>query len=465
MANGNTYTLQEFGQKVKDKYPEYNDVDNTELAKKVLVKYPEYNEFIVKEQEDVQAAVGAGYGDYYFNATPDEVKEMSSEIDEQNEVRLPVPDETKDKDVNVARSMWSSFQAGSAGLGAGIARVPAFIYDLAAMPQNKLSQLPGLSGLEVTAPEWLRDNPIAVYYDKQVELLNETKKKYDKTITGYLKVGEYGKALGLLGNEVTETLPLMVGLAMGGYAGIGYTQSIAGMGALSGAEKRKEIEDIDASEVVKTWIALIHGLAEGIMESLGTMKIAAIGRQLYSKLGTKAADKAIKKGFMASLGGAMKRFYPITGAIGEGIEEAATTFTQNLNDRFNNVDPERNPFDGVNDSFIVGAAAGGLMTGTIATTSKIQKKGAVELNQEPIVEEKVKEEEIKPTEPKIEPVTEEKEVTKGKVSVEEKKPSGEEIEVAKVKEKEAEISKEVKLKEEEEYKKKGPEGLRAMRGP
>lgn len=40
----------EFAQKVKTKYPEYNDMDNLELAQKIVAKYPEYAETVTFEQ-------------------------------------------------------------------------------------------------------------------------------------------------------------------------------------------------------------------------------------------------------------------------------------------------------------------------------------------------------------------------------------------------------------------------------
>ena len=51
------YTLEEFGQFIKDSYPEYANVDNVVLAEKMLVKYPEYANRIVgseplKKKED-----------------------------------------------------------------------------------------------------------------------------------------------------------------------------------------------------------------------------------------------------------------------------------------------------------------------------------------------------------------------------------------------------------------------------
>ena len=56
------YTLEEFGQLIKDKYPEYADIDNVTLAQKMLEKYPEYSEQVtmdvveepVKKKEETQ---------------------------------------------------------------------------------------------------------------------------------------------------------------------------------------------------------------------------------------------------------------------------------------------------------------------------------------------------------------------------------------------------------------------------
>src|SRR3972149_11835751 len=47
-------TLEELGQKVKQKYPVYKDIDDTELADKVIKKYPQYLEFLDQPQQSVQ---------------------------------------------------------------------------------------------------------------------------------------------------------------------------------------------------------------------------------------------------------------------------------------------------------------------------------------------------------------------------------------------------------------------------
>ena len=43
-----TYTVDEFAKMVKDKYPDYADVDNNVLVDKMVNKYPQYKDSIKK---------------------------------------------------------------------------------------------------------------------------------------------------------------------------------------------------------------------------------------------------------------------------------------------------------------------------------------------------------------------------------------------------------------------------------
>ncbi len=48
-------TLEEFGAKIKTKYPQYADVSDTDLGQKMISKFPEYKEAVVCE-------IGSGAG-------------------------------------------------------------------------------------------------------------------------------------------------------------------------------------------------------------------------------------------------------------------------------------------------------------------------------------------------------------------------------------------------------------------
>ena len=50
-------TLKELGQKVKQKYPVYKDIDDTELADKVIKKYPQYLELLDQPQQSAQQPI------------------------------------------------------------------------------------------------------------------------------------------------------------------------------------------------------------------------------------------------------------------------------------------------------------------------------------------------------------------------------------------------------------------------
>ena len=43
-------TLEQFGQKIKAKYPQYNDIDDILLSQKILAKYPQYSTQIMTEE-------------------------------------------------------------------------------------------------------------------------------------------------------------------------------------------------------------------------------------------------------------------------------------------------------------------------------------------------------------------------------------------------------------------------------
>jgi hypothetical protein len=44
--------LQEFGQTIKKKYPQYNNIEDVDLAKKIIEKYPQYQSKITKKEEN-----------------------------------------------------------------------------------------------------------------------------------------------------------------------------------------------------------------------------------------------------------------------------------------------------------------------------------------------------------------------------------------------------------------------------
>ena len=47
----------EFSKKIKEKYPQYSDVDDKELAEKIIAKYPEYSDITFDVEPGKQEGV------------------------------------------------------------------------------------------------------------------------------------------------------------------------------------------------------------------------------------------------------------------------------------------------------------------------------------------------------------------------------------------------------------------------
>lgn len=52
-------TIDEFGKTIKQKYPQYQDIDDSELGQKMIEKYPQYNDMVLGQKETKQPVVNA----------------------------------------------------------------------------------------------------------------------------------------------------------------------------------------------------------------------------------------------------------------------------------------------------------------------------------------------------------------------------------------------------------------------
>ena len=52
-------TYAEFAAKIKEKYPQYSDMDDMELAKKIVDKYPDYGESVIFEDVKKKDTIGS----------------------------------------------------------------------------------------------------------------------------------------------------------------------------------------------------------------------------------------------------------------------------------------------------------------------------------------------------------------------------------------------------------------------
>ncbi len=279
----------------------------------------------------------------------------------------------------------NSLLRGSSKLGTMLAETPAFIYDVAAMPQNFISGLVG--GEQVSSGTFketfdLPDNKVSEYYKEQTQI-NQDKfnQKYDKGITDYVSNGEYSKAFGLLGNSIVESAPTTIGLAVANAGGVKVVQSILGSGAVFGAGKKDELDEQapNMDEQAKMGVALSNGLFEGIFEQFGITKLGSITRDALLKDGKEAAYKLALDGFKQTYRPVITKYLGTSAE--ESLSEAATQFAQNAVDKYSGYKPDMNLSDGVVDAAIVGFGAGagyGLLAGK--TTEEVQKQKVERVN-------------------------------------------------------------------------------------
>lgn len=306
----------------------------------------------------------------------------------------PVSEETKakepagpDDDQSYIGELGESlFERGLARLYSMVSKVPSFLYTIASVPQNAIADAGQAAGVDLEAirpmtPAQITertgiDNPVANYYDKvAAESQAKQTAKYNNTITGFISEGDYTNAAKLAGNQIAESIPVMVGIAATRGAGVSSGATVVGGGAVFGAQKYSDIQNTNLPENVKVFNATLTGLTEGVLENLGTGKIVDAGREILASSGKEAAQAFFKQSFSEMYKTALRKLYVVTAPIAEGVEEAATTFSQNAIDKYSGVNPNVNLTDGMLDSFIVGAGSGVAMSAPISAYSKIVNRG------------------------------------------------------------------------------------------
>lgn len=272
-------------------------------------------------------------------------------------------------------------------LNANLAKTPEFIYNLAALPQNAISDVFDIPILEVSAEKVKKDlginNEVAQYYDNEIKKLAYLDAKYSASqgsITELVKKGNYKDAAKLLGEQIVESLPTTALIASTGGLGASPTAITLGGGAVFGAAKYDEIKDReDLTEAEKTSISFSTGLVEGLFENIGTANLGRAAKEIFLKEGAETAAKQLKQTFVETYKEALKKYMPISGALSEGLEEAGTQFAQNAIDIYGGVEPDKKITDGVIDAFIVGTGSGAIISApTLLTKKRTQEVAKVE---------------------------------------------------------------------------------------
>lgn len=253
---------------------------------------------------------------------------------------------------SVAWKALAAFNKGAAGMGASIARVPNLAASAVLFPYNKAQEMAG--GEQINYPA---SNPVADFLDRQAASYGTVTPEMNESVVGEIAKGNYKKAGESAAYQVVAQIPqLMAQFATAGGSKVAQASSLVGLGAMSAADKNKELVDKGISPAAALPDALATGTIESATESLGTFAfIENMSKALVQKAGRQGALEVFK-----SMGKVM-----LAGGATEGTEEAVGQFAQGMLDYGTGLDPDalKNLPENVLNAGLLGALTGGVATG------------------------------------------------------------------------------------------------------
>lgn len=282
---------------------------------------------------------------------------------------------------------------------AGIAKLPRYVYELAAVPQNFIAD-------KLNAPEWRAEyddllyndgaaivSPLTAldrvgdYYAGKAEEFKAKQTKYDAGVFDSLKEGRYGDAGSQIVNNIVASAPQMLLMAMTDGAGsvgkLGNVSKTAINSLPFASSKANEIrDDENIPTYAKPIISALYGLSEVIPDqAFGSQ---AIIRKIQSQITEEGVEAGLRTGKDLAEGYIKKAFSnikePLSDLAKNSLEEMSTQFSQNLIDKIA-VDPNKDLMEGVVDAGIIGAVQGGGL-GSISAVIGKSKENIAKKNEQ-----------------------------------------------------------------------------------
>lgn len=348
-------TKSQFITSIRNKYPQYKNIDDDVLYDKIISKYPSYEERIMKE-EPVELKKKEDQ-----DSTLEETDLVSQQIKDSSDISKTIAEEKYDKG---DYEFDDRFSAGANDVMASISRIPSFITEqvatvIGAFDSDFKEQLNSMTREERDA--FLGSMPmgpggsqmggitqLSEEYTKEAEKIRSSFDKFDTSITEDIGAGDLGQAAGRLFNEAAGAVPSMIQAFI---PGVG----IASIGLGSAAQKSKELQDKGYDLGLKTSAnSIISGTAEGLSD-LVTKKI---GGRFFNSLTGKGKDYVIK-----SVGKFAKEFG--IDFAEEGASETGSLLVSKLADYA--ISGDKEAFDNTlyefTDTFLVGGFATGPLSG------------------------------------------------------------------------------------------------------
>ncbi len=271
--------------------------------------------------------------------------------------------------------LWIDINKGSSSLGEMMASIPETIYDIFAIPQNLVAKITGDESISASSKKFKKitgiSNPILDFYEKESEKLSKVQDIYNNENYEYQGIyknfenGNYLDGFKQLGSGIAESAPVSISMMVGGAT----TSAAKLAGASTVAMAGPEIKDQLENEAQSSLTSIVKGIglagAESVFSSIGTGTLGKVYKDILLKEGKEEGVKIFRNGLVEMYATALKKAGAPAAMLGEGVEEVATTITQNM---INGV----GAFDNIADSFIQGVG-GGSLYGAPINVSKAKK--------------------------------------------------------------------------------------------
>jgi hypothetical protein len=255
-----------------------------------------------------------------------------------------------------------SFWSGLSRMNASLVRIPAYLYDAAALPQNLIAKAVG-SPIRVSSPDWARNNSVTEAYEATAKARSANVEELSGDILNELTQGNFKRAGKIAALQAINSGPQQLGNIAAVMA-----HPLAGLSmafSTSAAEKNNENLKAGLDPVDATTNATLHGVYEAAFEQIGTFgvldkwakKIALAHGQESAKQVFKEASKAL-----------------VASITGEANEEFLTQAAQDLTDKFMGIKPDVTYGSILSNSInagLVGGVSGFGTTGPITITDGV----------------------------------------------------------------------------------------------
>ena len=303
-------------------------------------------------------------------------KQMSKE-DNFTKERLEELEEESSKEANVdslGEYLVTSLDKGDKFVWESVMSTPGALFSAAALISDPINRALGRPETDVKKfEESIGTRPIIESLIEEQEKLGSELDLYEKSkgVKGgayeNFKQGNVSDGFVKLGRGLGESASVSISMMMGGFAGASRLAMMAvATPVLAGPEiKTQREENPQQTELESVLKGFGNAGAESFFEGIGSSSVGKVYKDIIFKEGKERGSKVFRNGLIEMYETAIKRFGVPATIVGGGIEEVATTMTQNLIN-------EKPVFDNIGESFTQGVGSGGLYGAPVNVSKSVE---------------------------------------------------------------------------------------------